>query len=410
MISRRSARTPLAAALVALAALALGALPAAPQATPLLAATALQPLRGAGADARGADVTGPWLRVESAGPGAMLGIGNAAPLDPPLDLRDRFVSLRVRVDHAERLTGAELALSSREGAFLIPVTVFADEPMNLLQSGQWLDLTLGFGAARSVGTPDRAAIERVEWRLSERAEPGPPLVGWVGGLSARPLPPAGVVSLTFDDGYDDHYAIAAPMLAEHGFRGTAYVMPDQIGLPGYLTLEQLHALERDFHWDVAAHHFTPFTDFPPAELPGILDGIQGYLAAQGLGAGRLHLAYPLGKHDARILALVRARFATARLASGGAETLPPADPLRLRAYNVLATTPPAAIAAAARRARDEREWLILMFHYLVDAPQRDTEYPIGALREALVGISDSGVAVRPVSEVWRDQGGASPAR
>ena len=50
-----------------------------------------------------------------------------------------------------------------------------------------------------------------------------------------------------------------------------------------------------------------------------------------------------------------------------------------------------------------------MFPYLVNAPQRDTEYPIAALRQALVGVAESGVAVRPVSEVWGDLGGAGPA-
>src|SRR5262245_55491772 len=234
-------RTRFAAALAALAALALGAVANAPQPAPLLAATAFAPLRGAAASERGADAGGAWLRVESAGPGTLVGVGNAAPLDPPLDLRGRFPSLRVRVDHAERLAGAELALFARGGAFLIPVTVFADEPMNLLQSGQWIDLSFGFGGARTEGSPDRGAIERVEWRISERADDGPRLVGYVGALRAHPLPPAGVVSFTFDDGYDEHYAIAAPMLAEHGFRGTAYVMPDQIGLPGYLTAETLQA-------------------------------------------------------------------------------------------------------------------------------------------------------------------------
>jgi peptidoglycan/xylan/chitin deacetylase (PgdA/CDA1 family) len=218
-----------------------------------------------------------------------------------------------------------------------------------------------------------------------------------------------VVSLTFDDGYDEHYAVAAPLLAEHGLRGTAYVMPDQVGQQGYMTREQLRALQQQFGWDVAAHHFTPLTEFPPGELPGVLDGIQGWLAQNGFGGGR-HLAYPLGKHDARVLAPVRPRFATARLASGGAETLPPADPHRLRAMNVLDSTPPEALVAAARRAREEREWLILMFHFLVDSPRRETEYPIEALREAIAGIARAGVAVRPVSEVDLRDGPGSGAR
>jgi peptidoglycan/xylan/chitin deacetylase (PgdA/CDA1 family) len=400
------ARRLRAARLAALAlALAVGAPPSPARASeegsaPLLEAEDLAPLRGTGAVARGSDARGAWLRFETAGPGATAAVGTPTPLGAPLDLRGRFVSLRVRVDGTTRLAGAELVLASREGAFLIAVPVFADEPMNLLQSGGWIDLTLGLGAARREGWPDRAAIERVEWRVAERADPGPRVTGFVGALRAHALPAEGVVSLTFDDGYDEHYAVAAPLLAERGMRATAYAMPEQVGQQGYMTLEQLHALRRNFGWDVAAHHFTPFTELPERDLPGILDGLQRYLAGNGFDGGRRHLAYPLGKHDARILALVRPRFATARLASGGAETLPPADPHRLRALNVLDSTPPEALVAAARRAREEREWLILMFHFLVDAPQRETEYRIASLRQAIAGIADTGVAVRPVSEVW----------
>jgi len=375
---------------------------------PLLAATAFEPLRGVGARARGSDARGAWLRFETTGPGATAAVGTPAPLPAPLDLTGRFVRLRVRVDHADRLAGADLVLVSGEGAFAIGVPVFADESMNLLQSGRWTDLTLGLGAARREGRPDRAAIERVEWRLAERGDAGPRVTGFLGDLEAQPLPDEGVVSLCFDDGYDEHWSVAAPILAVHGLRGTAYVMPDQVGQPGYMTREQLAALQRSFGWDVAAHHFTPLTEFPGDDLPRVLDGIQGWLAQNGFGAGARHLAYPLGKHDPRVLTLVRARFATARLASGGAETLPPADPHLLRAMNVLDSTPPDALIAAARRAREEREWLILMFHFLVDVPQRETEYAIENLRRAIAGIAASGVAVRPVSEVDL-RGGPGPA-
>jgi peptidoglycan/xylan/chitin deacetylase (PgdA/CDA1 family) len=379
-----------------------GVAPAAePHSALLVGAEAMQPLVGVGAHERGSDARGATLRFETAGPGLMAAVGTSKPLIPPLDLDGRFVSLRVRVDAAERLAGAELRLASRDGVFAIDVPVFDDAAMNLLQSGQWLDLTLSLGAARRDGHPERGAIERVEWRLAEREGAGPHVTGWVGALGAHAVPREGVVSFSFDDGYDEHYDVAAPILAESGLRATAYVMPEQIGQHGYMTLDQIRALDRVFGWDVGSHHFTPFTEFARGELPAVLDGIRSSLKAQGFARGIRHLAYPLGKHDPEIVALVRPRFATARLASGGSETLPPADPHRLRALNVLRSTPPEALVAAAERARDEREWLILMFHYLVEAPQLDTEYAIRDLRDAAAGIAATGVRVRPVSEVWR---------
>jgi peptidoglycan/xylan/chitin deacetylase (PgdA/CDA1 family) len=364
----------------------------------VLAADQTRVLRGASAGAPEAGA----LRFTADGPGARAAVGNPAPFDPPLDFSGRVPVIRVRVDDMRRLAGSELVLLARGGALAIPIPVFADAPFNMFQSGEWIDLSLPFGRARIEGAPDRAAVHAVEWRVTEVDAPGPRLSAAWGGLFARPLPAAGVVSFTFDDGYDEHFDVAAPLLAAHGMRGTAYVMPDQVGEVGYMTLSELRALRERFGWDVAAHHFVPLTDVSPDELPARLDSIQHYLVRNGFGDGAAHLAYPLGKYEPRwVLPQVRERFATARLASGGPETLPPADPHRLRVMNVLDATTPDEIRAAARRAREQREWLILMFHFLVDAPQGQTEYAISDLREVVAGLAADGAAVAPVSEVWR---------
>lgn len=374
------------------------AAPAASRDSRLAASSEAVPLRGVADWSHGED----GLHFTSAGSGSRMALGSPRRVEPPLDLTDRSPVVRVRIDDMTRLAGAELVLFSREGAYSLPVSVFGDESFNLLRSGEWLDLSLSFATARVSGAPERSAIERYEWRVTERGSEGQPLSGAWGGLFSRPLPQAGVVSLTFDDGYDEHLHVAASLMAEHGMRGTAYVMPEQVGEAGYMDLVQLRVLRERFGWDVAAHHLVPLTDLPGPELPARLDAIQHFLLRNGFGEGAAHLAYPLGKYEPdRTLPAVRTRFATARLASGGTETLPPADPHRLRVMNVVAATRPDEIREAARRAREERAWLILMFHFLVEEPQRDTEYAISDFREALAGIAAEGVDVAPVSEVWR---------
>ena len=62
----------------------------------------------------------------------------------------------------------------------------------------------------------------------------------------------------------------------------------------------------------------------------------------------------------------RKHFLTARIAGSDPETLPPADPHLLRVVNVTNTTTPEEIGAAARLARQDKQWLILMFHWMVD--------------------------------------------
>jgi len=56
-----------------------------------------------------------------------------------------------------------------------------------------------------------------------------------------PLPPKPVI-LTFDDGYEDAFTDAFPLLQERGFKGTFAIVTGFVGSPGYLTWEQIKAM------------------------------------------------------------------------------------------------------------------------------------------------------------------------
>jgi hypothetical protein len=98
--------------------------------------------------------------------------------------------------------------------------------------------------------------------------------------------------------------------------------------------------------------------------------------------------------------LVRKHFLTARVAGSGPETLPPADPHLLRAVNVTNTTTPKEIGAAARLARDDKQWLILMFHWVVDEAGYSTQYSVKNFEKVLKELKDARVPVLPLAEVW----------
>ena len=361
---------------------------------------------------RGEDRGRPFLRCTSQGDGAPALVANRDPLAPPLDLRGRFLRVWVRAGDASRLAGMEFRLSSdglQRDWFAFRVPLFADEHFGPIQSGSWVALGLGFGEAEVVGSPDRSAIDSVGWWVRDHGA-GAAVVDW-GGLAVVPEPARGAISLTFDDGYDEHLTVAAPRMAARGMRGTAYVIPGAVGQQGYMSLAGLRELRDRYGWDVAAHHATPLTELEPEALERALRGVQHYLEVHGFAQGARHLAFPLGRYDvARVMPVVRRHFLTARLASAGPETLPPADPHRLRVKNVLRGTRPEQIRAAARRAAENREWRILMFHYLVDAPRLDTEYSIRDFERVVELLAEEGVPVRTLTEVWREHATPGPAR
>jgi len=351
----------------------------------------------------------PYQRITTDGKGNPNLVITAPPLSPAVDARGRFVKVMLRVHDFDRLAHLEVRLGSsgqKQDWFAFPVQLFADHDYNFVQEGEWMAVTLSFGEAQLEGKPDRAQIDSIGIVVRDQGK-GAVDVDF-GGWSLVDEPKQGVVSFTFDDAWADDLT-AARMMAAHKMRGTAYIIPNAIGRPHYMTLDEVRSLA-GMGWEIAAHHETPLTDFEPAALDAELRKIQGYLVDIGFAPGALHFAYPNGKQEPRrVRPEVRRVFETARLAGSGPETLPPADPSLLRAINVINGTPPEDVGRWARRAREHREWLILMMHRLPDKPVESTDYAQASFAKLLDEVEKSGVRVAPVLEVWKECC-ASPGR
>jgi peptidoglycan/xylan/chitin deacetylase (PgdA/CDA1 family) len=377
------------------------------------AAGRFAPLWPAGSLREGHDASRHWLELRTEGTAGVaehVVVANRAPYEPALDLRGRFVKVWFSVDDLAHLGGMEFRLSSGDlgtDYFAFAIPRYLDLDANVVREGIWNVLTFPFASAQVKGAPERGAIRRIGWYVADRGE-GPVSARWAG-LAAVEQPAEGVVSFTFDDGYAEHYW-AAEQMAKRGMRATAYVIPSAIGSRGYLTEAQLVALRDRLGWEVAAHHVTPFTDFAPAELEPRIAEVQDYLVARGFARGARHLAYPLGKQEpARVRPAVREHFASARVAGGGLETLPPADPHLLRVLNVTQHMTPEQVADAAQRAREDRHWLILMFHYLVEQPAQDTDYRRADFERLLALVEQSGARVLPLNDVFEACGAPTTA-
>ncbi|MFY9614270.1 MAG: polysaccharide deacetylase family protein [Candidatus Dormiibacterota bacterium] len=110
--------------------------------------------------------------------------------------------------------------------------------------------------------------------------------------------------LTFDDGYEDFYTTAWPVLKQNGFTATSYVVGDFVGKPGYMTWDQVDELDRA-GIEIGAHSLThpDLTRQTPAALDAQVAGSKAILE-QHLGHPVYEFCYPAGRFNPAVLANV----------------------------------------------------------------------------------------------------------
>ena len=120
-----------------------------------------------------------------------------------------------------------------------------------------------------------------------------------------PLPGKPLI-LTFDDGYEDFYTNAYPLLQQYNDKATIYIISHKVGLQGYMTWEQLRELAASPLITIGAHTRThPALATLSAEqsweeMAGSKTDLEGEL-----GIAVRHLAYPYGSFSATTLEQVQ---------------------------------------------------------------------------------------------------------
>jgi peptidoglycan/xylan/chitin deacetylase (PgdA/CDA1 family) len=162
--------------------------------------------------------------------------------------------------------------------------------------------------------------------------------------------PAHPVMITFDDGYRDVLAKAAPVLSRLGMPATAYVITDRIsdGDPSFLTWADLARLQRD-GVAIGSHTVThaDLASLPGRQAWGELTGSRRVLE-QRLGHPVQWLAYPEGREDARVVSLARSAGYLLAVTTQAGSDQHADDPLRLHRYEILDGTSLASLARYAR--------------------------------------------------------------
>lgn len=133
--------------------------------------------------------------------------------------------------------------------------------------------------------------------------------------------PAKPVILTFDDGYQDFYSTAYPLLKRYSDKATIYIISEWVGKPDIMTWDELRELASSPLITIGAHTRThpKLADHSAERIHTEIAGGKADLESQ-LHTTVRHLAYPYGSYNAATLEQARlVGFVTATTVHYGVE-------------------------------------------------------------------------------------------
>ena len=127
----------------------------------------------------------------------------------------------------------------------------------------------------------------------------------IDGYSHPDSLPAKPVILTFDDGYDDAFIHAFPILKKYGFKGTFFIISRTINIPGYLSAEQLKEMS-DSGMSIEAHCMT-HADLTKLSLEEVRrQAVEPRQAIEACTGKRPdYFCYPSGKYNGAVIEVLR---------------------------------------------------------------------------------------------------------
>lgn len=340
------------------------------------------------------------------------------------DTTGKALRFRVKVDdltHLSELTlivGKNTIADSYKFSWQVNGNAF-------LTSGDWCTVTLSWANATvDSGTPLRTDPTDVAFQVFDDNTTNAvkmhvqSLEVIPGGMTAFPN---GLISICFDDAFAGPKTLGYAKLDSYGYPATNFIIQDYLGTGGRLTVQDLKNRCDRYGWEIASHaslganHALSQTGMTAAQLDadlrvqrGVLEGI-GFRGASGY-------AYPLGQFGkttdaASTIDITRKYFSYARTTHNRTtETLPPADPYRLRAISSISSFAGGNSIASLTttttgkidKAKAEGAWLILVFHDITSgAATNTTECAQTDFNTVIDKINSAGMPVLTIEDALK---------
>ena len=207
----------------------------------------------------------------------------------------------------------------------------------------------------------------------------------------------GMVSVTFDDGWQSVADKAVPLLNEFDIKTTQYVISEASNksVAQYMTVDTLKQMKADGH-EIGSHTLTHCdqTKLSNEEILANARDSKSTLENDGLGPIS-SFAYPYGRYDDNTQPLVARAYPLMRSSDVGYNDRY-YDERNIRSMVILDTTTDAEVKSWLEYAKTNKVWLVLAYHRVDETGQ----YSVTSeqLKSQLQLVKDSGLTVKTLSD------------
>lgn len=206
-----------------------------------------------------------------------------------------------------------------------------------------------------------------------------------------------LLSLTFDDGFEENVTTVLPRLNSLGFKSTqCYATQYVEGVPGQP--ENIMAFKNSGH-EICSHTVShpALTTLPLDQLTFELTHSKQFLESV-IGGPVNNFASPYGDYDASVNTEIKKYYRSHRTVDEGYNTKDNFNPYRIRVQNMQANTTLQELKGWLAKAKADKTWLVLVYHRVTPTMPEQFDTLESDFVEQLEAIKQSGIIVKTYND------------
>jgi peptidoglycan/xylan/chitin deacetylase (PgdA/CDA1 family) len=216
-----------------------------------------------------------------------------------------------------------------------------------------------------------------------------------------------LITITFDDGWETTYTVAAPLLTRDGIHSTQYLVSSLLDNPAYLSLSQVKVLQQ--HGQQIACHTVSHPDLTKVtakELDYQLRGCQQFFMKKHFGTLQ-DFAAPYGDTNPAVIAGIKRVFRSERNTNGDLSNgvtdadvnlSGDSDPYNIIGVTIHENTTVAQLKQAVDYTVAHNGWLVLTYHQSEEAGSKFS-LSSDSLKKQLAYLSSTPVRIVTMGQV-----------